>query len=303
MRTKEEYENSINSSRLFEIDRESNAVLYKTEWRRFTVLLVEYYAKFVLQGKSLDSYSMELMDTAIECVKYYRVSKGIPFLHYFAVSFRKTMLKSKAKAITDARRGGISISDADDRMIRKILKYAQTQGKDLNDERVQISMSEWLGVTVQKIKEIIDINVNSVVVQEGQRNDDGEEISIFDTIASIDPTPEERLVKTDEARQILKAISFSYSELQERTRPIIKKLITIYILKAIEDKVAVNEYCKGLDYIDGTIMEAFLKDETVPTAREIATMFGVNEASASRTLNNFLEKVRKRLSFKINSFI
>lgn len=73
MRTKEEYENSINSSRLFEIDRESNAVLYKTEWRRFTVLLVEYYAKFVLQGKSLDSYSMELMDTAIECVKYYSV--------------------------------------------------------------------------------------------------------------------------------------------------------------------------------------------------------------------------------------
>ena len=82
MRTKEEYENLINSSRLFDIDKDTNAVLYKTEWRRFTVLLVEYYSKFVLCRKSLDSYSMELMDTATECVKHYSVSKGIskPFV-------------------------------------------------------------------------------------------------------------------------------------------------------------------------------------------------------------------------------
>lgn len=295
MRTKEEYENLINSSRLFDIDKETNAVLYKTEWRRFTVLLVEYYSKFVLYGKSLDSYSMELMDTATECVKHYSVSKGIPFLHYFAVSLKKTMLKSKAKAAIDARRGGISISDSDDRMLRKMLKYAQSQGKDLNDVNVQISMSKGLGIELEKIKEMIDLNINSVVVQEVQKNDDGEDVSIFDTIASKELTPEEKWERIDDAKQILKTLSIAYEELQERTKPIIRKLITVYLIKAIEDKDAIKDYFDKLVYIDDEIVETYLKEDALPTAKEIATSFGVTEASASRTLNNFLEKIRKNV--------
>ena len=95
--------------------------------------------------------------------------------------------------------------------------------------------------------------------------------------------------------KILKILSASYEELQERTKPIIRKLITVYLIKSIEDKDAIKEYFEKLGYIDDGIVENYLKEDKLPTAKEIASSFGVTEASASRTLNNFLEKIRKNV--------
>lgn len=294
MRTKEEYENLINSSRLFTIDKEKDSILYKTEWRHFTVLLVEYYSNYVFTGKTLDSYSMELMETAVECVKYYDAAKGMPFLHYFSVSLKKTLLKSKAKEVADTMRCGISVSETDGRLIRKILKYAQVQGKDVHDESFQINIAKFLNITASEVKELIDININSVVIHETQENEDGDEITIFDTISSNELSPEEKYQQKDDVEQLLKSLLEVYKELQERTKPIIRKLLTVYLIKVIDDPSSFEKYCCHLEYIDRTIEDLYLQGEAIPSAREISAEFGVNEASASRTFNKFLEKVREK---------
>ena len=243
MRVKEEYENLINSSRLFTIDKEKDSILYKTEWLHFTVLLVEYYSNYVFTGKTLDSYSMELMETAVECVKYYDITKGIPFLHYFAVSLKKALSKSKGKEVVDTMRGGMNISEAVGRKIREILKYAQVQGKNVHDDNFQINVAKLLKLPVSKVKKLIDINTNSVVVPETRENEDGDEITIFDTISSNELSPEEKYQQRDDVEQLLKSLLEAYKELQERTKPIIRKLLTVYLIKVIDDleKVKVNE--------------------------------------------------------------
>ena len=71
MFTREEYENLINNSPLFEIDKESSPALYKTERYNFFTLLTDYYRLYIYPNKSLESYSITLMDTAMECIKYY----------------------------------------------------------------------------------------------------------------------------------------------------------------------------------------------------------------------------------------
>lgn len=295
MRTKEEYENLINSSRLFTIDKEKDSILYKTEWRHFTVLLVEYYSNYVFTGKTLDSYSMELMETSVECVKYYDVTKGMPFLHYFSVSLKKTLLKAKAKKEADTMRCGISVSEADGRLIRKILKYAQVQGKDVHDDGFQIKVAKLLDISVAKVKDLIDINTNSVVVHETHENEDGDEITIFDTISSDELNPEEKLQQKDDVEQLLKSILRVYNKLQERTKPIIRKLLTIYLIKVIDDPNSFENYCCHLEYIDKTIENVYLQGGVVPSAKEISAEFGVHEASASRTFNKFLEKDREKV--------
>ena len=55
MFTREEYENLINNSPLFEIDKESSPALYKTEKYNFLTLLTDYYRLFVYPNKSLDA--------------------------------------------------------------------------------------------------------------------------------------------------------------------------------------------------------------------------------------------------------
>ena len=67
MFTREEYENLINNSPLFEIDKESSPALYKTERYNFLTLLTEYYQYYLYPKKPLDLYCMTLMDTAVEC--------------------------------------------------------------------------------------------------------------------------------------------------------------------------------------------------------------------------------------------
>ena len=66
MFTREEYENLINNSPLFEIDKESSPALYKSERYNFLTLLTDYYRSYIYPNKPLDSYSMTLMETAIE---------------------------------------------------------------------------------------------------------------------------------------------------------------------------------------------------------------------------------------------
>ena len=294
MRVKEEYENLINSSRLFTIDKEKDSILYKTEWLHFTVLLVEYYSNYVFTGKTLDSYSMELMETAVECVKYYDITKGIPFLHYFAVSLKKALSKSKGKEVVDTMRGGMNISEAVGRKIREILKYAQVQGKNVHDDNFQINVAKLLKLPVSKVKKLIDINTNSVVVPETRENEDGDEITIFDTISSDEFNPEEKFLQNDNIEQWLKSFLEVYHELQERTKPIVRKLLTVRLIENFEHPYLFEKYCYDLECIDKTIRDTYLQNGKFPSAREISAEFGVNEASSSRTMKIFLKKVREK---------
>ena len=116
MFTREEYENLINNSPLFEIDKESSPALYKTERYKFLTILTDYYRLYIYPQKPLDYYGMTLIETAVECIKYYNKSKG-DFLHLFNSSMKRDLHIAKAKEIIEEKRQGIRVSNEDDKLI------------------------------------------------------------------------------------------------------------------------------------------------------------------------------------------
>ena len=82
MLTKEEYEEKIDHSPLFRLDKEREPIRYETERRILLKMLTEYYVQYIYRDKPLESYSLTLIETAHECIRYYNEGKGA-FLHLF----------------------------------------------------------------------------------------------------------------------------------------------------------------------------------------------------------------------------
>ena len=76
MYTGEEFENLINNSPLFDVDKINNSELYKSEKYKFTELLAQYYQVYIFPHKPLEDYSYTLIETATECIRYYDRAKG-----------------------------------------------------------------------------------------------------------------------------------------------------------------------------------------------------------------------------------
>lgn len=53
MFTREEYENAINDSPLFTIDKEKNPALFNTEKYAFLTLLTDYYRIYIYPNKQI----------------------------------------------------------------------------------------------------------------------------------------------------------------------------------------------------------------------------------------------------------
>ena len=90
MNTREEFENLINNSPLFGVDKASNSELYKKEKYALFTLLTDYYRLYIYPNKSLEDYSFTLIETATECLKYYDKSKG-EFLHLFNKAMKRDL--------------------------------------------------------------------------------------------------------------------------------------------------------------------------------------------------------------------
>ena len=163
MFTREEYENLINNSPLFEIDKESSPALYKSERYNFLTLLTDYYRFYIYPNKSLDSYSMTLMETAMECIKYYDKDKG-EFLHLFNSSMKRDLHIAKAKEIIEEKRQGIRVSNEDDKLIRRIIALANSKGLDVYDLTVQQKISKALNLELSRLQELLRINDDAVAV-------------------------------------------------------------------------------------------------------------------------------------------
>ena len=292
MFTREEYENLINNSPLFEIDKESSPALYKTEKYNFLTLLTDYYRLFVYPNKSLDAYSMTLMETASECIKYYDKSKG-EFLHLFNSSMKRDLHIAKAKEIIEEKRQGIRVANEDDKMIRKIIALANSKGLDINDSIVQKKIAKFLNIDYNKLQELLKINNDAVAVSSTVSNEDGDEIELFDLQASKEKTAEEKMVDESAVISIIEEIEDVFSEVQERQKRLLSMLLTVEVVKAFnEDIDKAKEILCDKEFYNEEVFDYYINNGVLPTAKQIGVICGVSEQSLSRTYKNFKEKLR-----------
>ena len=292
MFTREEYENLINNSPLFEIDKESSPALYKTEKYNFLTLLTDYYRLFVYPNKSLDAYSMTLMETAGECIKYYDKSKG-EFLHLFNSSMKRDLHIAKAKEIIEEKRQGIRAASEDDKMIRKIIALANSKGLDINDNIVQKKIAKFLNIDYNKLQELLKINNDAVAVSSTVSNEDGDEIELFDLQASKEKTAEEKMIDESAVISIIEEIEDVFSEVQERQKRLLSMLLTVEVVKAFnEDIDKAKEILCDKEFYNEEVFDYYINNGALPTAKQIGVICGVSEQSLSRTYKNFKEKLK-----------
>ena len=294
MYTREEYENLINNSPLFEIDKESSPMLYKTERYNLLTHLADYYRFFIYPNKPLDFYSMTLILTADECIRYYKRERG-EFLHLFNSAMKRDLHIAKAKEIVEEERHGIKVSKEDDKLIRKVIAFANSKGLDICDPITQDKISKALNIDVVKMKDLVDTNNNAVAVSSTVINEDGDEIELFDQQTDLTSKVEEEVVNESSFIVLLENIDSVFATVQERQKKLLSMLLTVEIIKALDyDIVKAKKLAGNKKMFNAEMIDYYKMKGELPTARQIAAMCGVSEQSLSRTYHNFKIKIGEK---------
>ena len=292
MFTREEFENLINNSPLFAIDKESSHALYKTERYNFLTLLTEYYQTYIYPKKPLEDYSLTLMETAAECIKYYDKGKG-EFLHLFNSALKRDLHIAKAKEIVEEKRQGIRVASEDDKLIRKIMALANSKGLDVYNSAIQEKLAKVVNIDLDKLKELIRINDDAVAVASTVTNDDGDEVELFDLQSSHEKTAEDEMADESAFITLVEKINDVFTTVQDRQKRLLSMLLTIEIIKACnEDLDKAKNVLTGKELFNEEVLDYYKKHGELPTAKQIGEILGVSEQSLSRTYKNFKEKLK-----------
>jgi hypothetical protein len=285
MTNKEKYEQLILASPLFSLERETSA--YKKE----ALKMVEYLYQYMLsinESKYIE-YGLEITETANKCISSFKIENG-SFLNYFNVSMAKEYRRASAKKQIEEMRGGIHIAEEDERNIRKIVKYINSQGIDEPTKEHIRLVAEAYELDESYVEELIRANKEAVTISPNSYNDDGESVSIFDMIPSTESVDSE-LFDKEGCEEILSKIEECFLECQERQKPILSAMLTVKICETVcSNGISVEPY----SFANKEIIETYIKYGVLPTQRDIADRFEKNEASVSRTVKEFLEKIKNK---------
>jgi hypothetical protein len=301
MFTREEYENLINNSPLFEIDKESSPALYKSERYNFLTLLTDYYRFYIYPNKSLETYSMTLMETAMECIKYYDKDKG-KFLHLFNSSMKRDLHIAKAKEIVEETRRGLKGSTKDEKITRKILKLANSivelyeqkyyQEFKVSNPVILQKVAQMMSMDLVEVQRYVGINANAIALESTTQNKKGEEIEIIE-LQAYREYEKNSSCEHSSMNDLIEKIERVFSTLQTRQKRLISMLLTVEIIKACnEDLDKAKNVLTGKELFNEEVLDYYKKHGELPTAKQIGAICGVSEQSLSRTYKNFKEKLK-----------
>ena len=293
MLTKEEYEEKIDHSPLFRLDKERESIRYETERRILLKMLTEYYVQYIYRDKPLESYSLTLIETAHECIRYYNEGKGA-FLHLFNALMKRALRVAVAKEQTERYRQGIRLAREDSYAIRKIIAFAKNKRLDIYDTDCQRKISQVLCLDPERVAELITMNENATAISNRVQGED-DEIDLFDTIADRDISAEEKLIDRSEAVELLKIADAVFSGCKARQKRMISLALTSEVVKAFDEDVEMAEkIMEGFSFRSEEWFVYYRENRAVLTARQIAQICGTSEQSLSRAYKIFKEKIRER---------
>lgn len=285
----EKYEHLIRHSPLFSIDKQKEPNAYKNE----AVKMVGYLYQYLLsinENKYID-YGIEIFDTANACIKNYNSEFG-EFLNYFNSAMSRNYKRAYAKKIQEDVRGGIVISNEEQRLIRKLLKIADEKNLDVNSDSFCEIASLATGLSVGRIWELIQINNNATTISDVLTDENGEELSIFETEEFATFLPNQ-IEEDEKVKSILDVIETTFSERQNRQKPLLAKLITARLSNVIDSRFV--PYFKAKAFYDDDIYLRSIEWGVPVTSKEIAGEMNLHESSVSRTAKQFFELLKEKV--------
>lgn len=281
------YEALISSSCLFKLDRETE----KTAYKREAYKMVEYLYCYLLSINEHDyePYGCEIMEVATRCIANYDPKKGV-FLYYFISAWKQEYSHIKGEKISDDRFRGMKVTEEDKRAIRKYIKLAEKFETSESQEVLYKRIAEALNIPIEKVALIARMS-NCFVTSGSVNREDGENINLWDQVADeIDI--EAQFEMADSIEDLLQKISRTYAKLQDRQKPIISDMMTIRIWPVIAGDYETDSFA----FLSQDVIREYSMTGEMPSQRQIAERYHRNEASISRSVKEFLSKLRQEMS-------
>ena len=286
-KSRSEYEKLIRTSILFSLDRETQATAYKREALKMVKYLFLYLIS--INADKYSEYGLEITQTAERCIKNYNKDSG-DFLNYFNSAISKEYRKAFSQKRFSEQHGGVHIPEQEQRIINKFIKLAEVKGAyDLTDDIIN-KISEATGIKHERICECISLYQRSFVIEDTYTDEEGNESSIFDYIAS-DKLTEDSIIELDAAKELLEKVDEVFQKRQDRQKPLLSKLITAKISQQLQSDEKLLSIAKKKAFFDLDIFEMSIKRGTPPTAKEIGEKLGLSEQSISRTFKEFVKRL------------
>ena len=281
---KKKYEKLIYESPLFTLDKERQRSAYRKE----SLKMVEYLYCYLLavNAKKNEPYGCEIVDVATRCINGY--DKSGDFLHYFNAAWKSEYTHICGDEIIDKKFQGIKLSEQEKRNVKKYMYLFSKCNPQMPDEKKYAKIAAVMELSIKKIRFIAE-TTETKVTSEYSSNTEGEEESAFAQIPA-DFSVEEYFSNLSSLKEMLDSVEEAYVQLQKRQKPIISDLLTI---KIGMDIFEIEKISDAYSFLSKEVRQQILQTGTVPTQREIAEKYGKNEASISRTINDFLKKIQK----------
>ena len=277
------FEQRIEESPLFSLDKQTEYVAFKKEFYR----MLEYLYCYLMatNEKEYEPYGCEITEVATRCINNYDATRGL-FLHYFNSAWKKEFSHLIGEKIREEKFHGIRITEEDKRAVQKYLKLADQLGSLLTRNELYKRLSEAMELPIEKIRQIAQL-CETTVTNDNYIGDEGKTRSLWDFI-SDGRSIERDFVEDEAAIDFLTVIEEAFDTLQERQKPIISDMLTIRICSLLP-----KETIDKLSFINKSILSEWFISGSIPTQRDIAKKYDRNEASISRTINEFLKKLKR----------
>ncbi len=282
---KEKYERLIEESPLFSLDKEKEYNSYKRESYRMVELLYCYL--MAVNQQIYEPYGCEITEVATRCINNFDCSKGI-FIHYFNSAWKQEYAHIKSKVIQEEKYRGLKITEEDKRAVRKYLRFAEQLDEKHTRGELYECLSEAMGMSIDKIRQLAEMS-ELIISGDSYLGEDGEEHSLWGQV-SDGVSFEIEMENAEAVDEILMRIQREFDSLQERQKPIVSDMITIKICAFLEGDVS-----EKYTFICSDIVKEWQVHGNMPTQRDIAHKYKRDEASISRTVKEFLKKLKREV--------
>ena len=281
---KDEYEKLIDASPLFSLDREKEHAAYQRE----ALKMVEHLYCYLLAVnlREYEPYGVEIVDVARRCIGNYAPSNG-RFLNYFNVAWKNEYSHICGNEIIDNKFRGMKLSEQERRDVKKCMRLINKCNPNWTTLQKYEKVAELMEMSVVEIKTIIATS-DTRVVGEYTKNAEGDEVGAFDLL-SDDFLIESYFENLASLSDMLDKIEETFICLQERQKPIVADMMTIKIGDEIFE---IDKLSKKYSFISEDISKLIKLTGIIPSQRDIAEKYGKNEASISRTMKEFINKLK-----------
>lgn len=277
---------------VFSINREEYPAKFKIEAMQLVEYLYLYvlekykYNRILLPKGNYEEHGLEIFELGLRCIKNYdsKNEKGASFLTYFTKAWELECARIRGR---EAGNVGATIPERDKRLLGRLKKYLQSKNIVFSPTLHRELVAEVLGVSDERALDIIYLyflKIESTVL-----NEEGEEISLLDTIRDVKPTPEEIEEKKERWDEVMKRIEKGFEDLQRTPKLYVNDVITCDVAGVLS--YYNEDYSYDYSFINTQLMKEMLYNGIILRGKDISEKYNISPQTLSRAYSTAIKKI------------